>query len=772
MGFRLKDVKIGIRLTIWFFLIALMSSAVIGYIAYSNAKNSLENQSFEKLTAVREMKATQIEDYFIHINDQIISFSHNPTVVKAVEEFKRGFNELPFDYFGDSLKRDHKLKKFYDEFFIPELEKNAADHYSYDKLHPNHVSSLILQDLFISSNPHPLGEKDKLDSPGDESTYSEVHQSYHPFIRSFQQKFGYYDIFLVDDRTGNVLYSVFKEVDFGTSLVDGPHKNSGLAKVFKKTRSSGNAEEVVLVDYESYIPSYNAPAAFIASPIYDGLEKVGILIFQMPINKINNIMTSNQKWKDVGLGESGETYIVGSDHLLRNQSRFLIEDSTNYFKMISEIGTPKDVVNQIKSFHSSIGLQEVKTEGTESALKGKTDHKIFKDYRGVKVLSAYKPLNIKGLNWVIMSEIDEAEAFAPVRKLRNYILYIFGGILIFILALSYFVSGRITKPLKHLKGGAKQLAKGNMDAEINIQGKDEIGVLALSFKKMQHSIKKLVSDLQDMNQNLEKKVEERTFEIQLQKEQLEAKNDEIMDSINYAQRLQTAILPSKTLMDLHLPEYFVLFKPKDVVSGDFYWMDFRQDSVIAAAVDCTGHGVPGAMVSVVGANGLKRCVNEFKLSHPGDILHNLTDTVIETFETENHEVKDGMDIALIHLHKKSRVLEYAGAHNPLWYIRDGELHEIKANKQPIGKFDHRSDFVNHELQLMEGDCVYIFTDGYADQFGGEKGKKLKSSNFKRLLLEIWRLPMSEQKEKLDMTIENWRGDIEQLDDICVIGIRV
>ncbi len=772
MSFRLKDVRIGVRLTIWFFLIALISSAVIGYIAYTNAKSSLEKQSFEKLTAVREMKATQIEEYFIHINDQIKSFSHNPTIVSATIEFKRAFNELSFDYFGDSLERDRRLEQFYLENFIPALEKNSDVKFTYKDLHPNHISSLILQDLFISSNPHPLGEKDKLDAPDDESSYSSVHSKYHPFVRSFQQKFGYYDIFLVDDRTGNVLYSVFKEVDFGTSLVDGPHKNSGLAKVFKKTRSSGNAEEVVLIDYESYVPSYNAPAAFIASPIYDGIEKVGILIFQMPINKINNIMTSNEKWKDVGLGESGETYIVGSDFLLRNQSRFLIEDSTNYFKMISEIGTPKEIVNQIKSFHSSIGLQEVKTKGTISALKGKTDHKIFKDYRGVEVLSAYKPLNIEGLNWVIMSEIDEAEAFAPVRKLRNYILFIFGGILIFILALSYFVSGRITRPLKHLKGGAKQLAKGNMDAEINVQGKDEIGVLALSFKKMQHSIKKLVSDLQDMNQNLEKKVEERTYEIQLQKEQLEVKNTEIMDSINYAQRLQTAILPSKTLMDLHLPEYFVLFKPKDVVSGDFYWMDFRQDSVIAAAVDCTGHGVPGAMVSVVGANGLKRCVNEFKLSHPADILHNLTDTVIETFETENHEVKDGMDIALIHFHKKSMILEYAGAHNPLWYIRDGELNEIKANKQPIGKFDHRSDFVNHEVQLKEGDCIYIFTDGYADQFGGEKGKKLKSSNFKRLLLEIWQLPMAEQKQKLDMTIENWRGEIEQLDDICVIGIRV
>lgn len=255
-------------------------------------------------------------------------------------------------------------------------------------------------------------------------------------------------------------------------------------------------------------------------------------------------------------------------------------------------------------------------------------------------------------------------------------------------------------------------------------------------------------------------------------DELEEKNKEILDSINYAKRIQSAVLPPAKIVKEYLPESFILYKPKDIVAGDFYWLEHKENSVLFAACDCTGHGVPGAMVSVVCVNGLNRSVREHGLKIPGEILDKTREIVIQEFEKSEEEVKDGMDIALCSL--EGNVLKYAGAHNPLWIIRKGsaEVEEIKADKQPIGKYDLEKPYTTHEVILNSGDSVYVFSDGYVDQFGGEKGKKFKTSNFKQLLLNIQHMSMEEQKEIIDDTFETWRGNIEQIDDVCVIGVRV
>jgi serine phosphatase RsbU (regulator of sigma subunit) len=226
-----------------------------------------------------------------------------------------------------------------------------------------------------------------------------------------------------------------------------------------------------------------------------------------------------------------------------------------------------------------------------------------------------------------------------------------------------------------------------------------------------------------------------------------------------------------------LQESFILYKPKDIVAGDFYWLESvpgpgKNDSplVLFAAADCTGHGVPGAMVSVVCNNGLNRSVREYGLTDPGKILDKTREIVVQEFEKSEEEVKDGMDIALCSL--KGTTLQYAGAHNPLWIIRNGELLETKANKQPIGKFDNPEPYTTHTIELQKGDSVYIFSDGFADQFGGDNGKKLKTANFKKLLLSIQKENMQKQKELIDEAFESWKGNIEQLDDVCVIGVKI
>lgn len=261
--------------------------------------------------------------------------------------------------------------------------------------------------------------------------------------------------------------------------------------------------------------------------------------------------------------------------------------------------------------------------------------------------------------------------------------------------------------------------------------------------------------------------------IQQKNNLLEEQKKEIVDSITYAKRIQSAILAPQRIVKEYLPSSFILYKPKDIVAGDFYWLENIGDTILFAAADCTGHGVPGAMVSVVCNNGLNRSVREYGLSEPGQILDKTREIIIQEFEKSDEEVKDGMDISLCALNTKNKTLKWAGANNPIWIIRkSGALEEIKANKQPIGKYAESQPFTTHTIYLQEGDTLYVFTDGYQDQFGGEKGKKYKASRFKDLLISLHSYDMGQQYLSINQSFEEWKGDLEQVDDVCVIGVRV
>ncbi|MBL7921937.1 MAG: tetratricopeptide repeat protein [Bacteroidia bacterium] len=267
-------------------------------------------------------------------------------------------------------------------------------------------------------------------------------------------------------------------------------------------------------------------------------------------------------------------------------------------------------------------------------------------------------------------------------------------------------------------------------------------------------------------------VEQQKAEVTHQKEKVEEKNKEITDSINYALRIQSAILPSINYVKEYLPESFILYQPKDIVAGDFYWMHISGEKIFIAAADSTGHGVPGALVSVVCANALNRTVNEFGITDTGKILDKTRELVIETFAKSISDVKDGMDISLLCIDKNKKQLQWSGANNPLWYISDKEIKEIKGDKQPVGKSDNVKAFTSHNLEYNTGDVFYLFTDGYADQFGGNKGKKFKYKQLEELLLTLCNQPLAQQQAHLSNAFNNWKGELEQVDDVCIVGIKL
>tara|TARA_R110002049_G_scaffold272734_3_gene450384 strand:+ start:472 stop:2550 length:2079 start_codon:yes stop_codon:yes gene_type:complete len=277
---------------------------------------------------------------------------------------------------------------------------------------------------------------------------------------------------------------------------------------------------------------------------------------------------------------------------------------------------------------------------------------------------------------------------------------------------------------------------------------------------------------EDQNTILEKQVNERTKEVVSKNDELSKKNKEIIDSINYAERLENSILPSKSRLFSNFLDGFVLYLPKDIVSGDFYYREETKTHIIIAVADCTGHGVPGAMLSIVGHNALNRCINELGLSDANLILDQLSKLVEELFNKGDNQIEDGMDISLISIDKKTKKATFSGAHNGLYLIRDNDLQEFKGTKQPIGKYSYRTDFEVNKFHLKSNDFIFMTTDGFPDQFGGPMDKKYKIKNLKELITSNQSKSCIEIEEILTQEFHSWKGNQDQIDDVCIMGIRI
>lgn len=367
----------------------------------------------------------------------------------------------------------------------------------------------------------------------------------------------------------------------------------------------------------------------------------------------------------------------------------------------------------------------------------------------------------------IISDRTAQQALFRVEAIRFLIIF-----LLTMLAISFVIYRKtkvITLPIKKLVENVDRITNGDLRERAEVTGNNEITRLTEKFNMM-------IAQLESYTYELEEKVKERTLKIEKQKEEIEEQKKHIMDSIFYARRIQNAILPSFSLIDNYLKDYFILYLPKDIVSGDFYWMHGDADTFMIAAVDCTGHGVPGAFMSIVGFNQLNYAVNVKNARTAGSIMDELNAGVITTLNENKSDssIKDGMDMAFCIFDLKEKHVEFAGANNPLLMISDGEVTNYKGDRFPIGAYEgtNQQPFRNNEIDVKDGDCLYLFSDGYADQFGGPDNKKFMFRRFQELLLEVHKLPMAEQKEILFERLNDWKGCNEQVDDILVIGIRV
>jgi methyl-accepting chemotaxis protein len=466
----------------------VVSGIFLANIAINESRVSLEDDAKQSLIAIRDITATEITNYIHTIEKQAVSLSENLMVVEAMDEFSGSFDDYTHSLSGsDTSAQKESLRTYYQQAFGEKFSQlNNNETLNINALFdPLDKKSIALQYDFISNNSSPLGSKHLLDKPNTPSFYADYHERYHPVFRNYIERFGFYDLFLVDHSTGNIVYSVFKELDYATSLIDGPYADSGIGQAFRKANTSFDSNFTGLTDFAPYIPSYNAAASFIATPIFSKNKKIGVLILQMPVDNLNAVMTHNQKWKESGLGDSGESYLVGSDFTMRSNGRFLLEDKPRYLALMKEIGLPESTISALSIKNTTIGLQPVKTEGTEAALAGESGYARFDDYRGISVLSAYKPINIGGLQWAIMSNIDEAEAFAPIENAKQAITQAMLIILLITIVsgplLGWLLASSVVRPIKKLTKTIHSMAdgEGDLTQRLDENGSSELHELSM-----------------------------------------------------------------------------------------------------------------------------------------------------------------------------------------------------------------------------------------------------------------------------------------------------
>ncbi len=437
--------------------------------------------------------------------------------------------------------------------------------------------------------------------------------------------------------------------------------------------------------------------------------------------------------------------------------------------------------------HRVVLLERFQSKDTSTIIENKDGEKINYEYIFVERENTdlYKGAVIR----IVSDRSNDSKLLT--RKLLTAIA-IFSLTILSVILIIYYKTRIITKPIKKLVDNVNRIAKGQLEDRAEVEGNNEITKLSEHFNNMLERIEEYYNELED-------KVEERTAEVVKQKEEIEVQrdsladknqrlevaymkieeqNNHITDSIKYAKRIQTAILPPDKYIKKLLPQSFVLYKPKDIVSGDFYWINEKDGTILFSAVDCTGHGVPGAFMSIVGNDQLNYAVNVRGAETPAEVLMALNKGVTNSLQRDVSDgemsVKDGMDLAICSINYKNKKLQFAGAFNPLYIIQDDEVNVIKGDKYAVGSFSTGEDidYQNHVIDLKEGDTFYIFSDGYPDQFGGPKNKKYLYKRFREFLLSIHKKPMDEQKELLDKNLAEWMGDNEQVDDIIIIGVKI
>lgn len=522
------------RIKLYFSLVSLtavlLTSLIIGYLVHTLTVNIITNEKQKGLEVFRDLKAFEIENYFKQIKSESLVLSNNSTIINALTKFNDAFKNFPKSKENTMLYQNN-YQKYLNDFKQEYIKKNGDGNYD-PKILLQLVNddSIHIQQKYVIDNLNKFSKDKTKYKVEDDSEYGKVHNQYNEYITKIKEKLNFYDIFLINNN-GDIVYNVSKEMDFGASLKQDYLATSSLGAVFTGALNAKDDNYVAVSDFNPYLPSLGLESAFIATPVVDkNGERIGVLAFELSIDAINTIMTSNYNWEDVGLGKTGEVYLLGPNYEFRSISRYLVEDLNKYLTTMEKVGMSKAALIKIRNRKNNIGIQVNKSKGALAAFNNREGFQIYKDYRNIEVLSSYKPLNIPELNWVILAEIDKKEAYAPVNKLKKELI-LFSILIAIVLSLfGWYISSLLTDvimlPVKRYCKVITQIAKSkNLTKRIEVKTDDELGYMAKALNKLlesfQNSCKTTLKSAKIMHEtadNLQKLVAKR------EKEKIEMKD--------------------------------------------------------------------------------------------------------------------------------------------------------------------------------------------------------------------------------------------------------
>lgn len=504
-----RTVSLRTELLVGLLGVGLLTLLVTAWQVDRRAETALRQAAINQLTSVREERRLQIEAYFAKVRLDAQRLAESRQIAEAMSEFRAAYRALEAEVArqpGETRdRRRAEVERFYRSSFLPRLAglgvAPGAD--EAERYVPVDDTAITLQSLFIVDNPNPEGFRDRLDRPAGSGRYGEVHAKRHPLLRSNLHWDGYEDLFLIDHETGRIVYTVAKKVDLGTNLVSGPHRGTRLSRAFRAARAAFDADFVQLVDFESYVPALGAPAAFVAAPIFAEGRRVGVVALQVPLARIDAIMTGDQKWALRGLGRTGETYLIGADHRMRSDSRFLLESPQEFLDSISATGVPPEAVQLMRTHRSTVPFLPISSVAVREALAGRTGTFLGPDYRERPAIIAYAPVAVPDLHWGIVAKLDTTEAFAPAAALRRALLVTGGIIAAFVVVAGGLLARSITAPIRRLIVGMGSIGRGNLSARVVASRRGEIGQIATAFNRMADDLQRTTVSRDHLNSILD-----------------------------------------------------------------------------------------------------------------------------------------------------------------------------------------------------------------------------------------------------------------------------
>jgi methyl-accepting chemotaxis protein len=464
----------------------LITAALLWQGASSLADDALAQRTQNQLNSLRDTKRQQLTDELNSRVRSLQALAAQRSTVDAMRNFRQSFASASKDSAVAQDVASASLTKYAQEQFAPEYAKrNASAAPDLAKfIAALDANGAALQQEFIVRNPNPLGQKERLLRPEGTYAYAAAHAQFHPGIERAQKLNEFYDIFLIDTETDTVVYTVFKELDFGTSLTKGIAAGSKLAEAYTKVKQAPNRDTVYLSDFAPYLPSYDDQAAFAATPIFDGDRQIGVIAMQYPIDKITDVMSSGKAWEKIGLGKTGDLFLVGPDKLLRTNARYVIENKTAFADQLGD-KLSANARSALLKKETSIGLVAIDSDATRPALAGQDGYVTFTDYRNVPSYGAYGPLRVQGLNWGLVAKIDQAEADEPIQNLNRQsllraLIIGLGVVALAGVAVSLFLR-QFLKPIQTLSETVQKVASGETAARSQLTEKDEIGDLGRAF---------------------------------------------------------------------------------------------------------------------------------------------------------------------------------------------------------------------------------------------------------------------------------------------------